>query len=192
MSWDEKAFVRVDSDFWQDWLRRQGRSTQPNLLLELDSREGTRRVAEALAPLLRPGDVLALLGDLGAGKTYLTAALGQALGLAEAVASPTFTLVMEHRETADGQLARLPLIHMDLYRLAGEEDYWEAGLADYEDEPALLVLEWAARIRDRLPAKTILLALDYALELGAEGRRLSLYWPEDERLEALADLADLA
>ena len=80
----------------------------------------TARVGEILGRLLGPGDVICLLGDLGAGKTCLTQGLAKNLGVEEHVTSPTFTLINEHH-------GRLPLYHMDVYRLEGASDMEDLG-----------------------------------------------------------------
>ena len=101
--------------------------------------EATERLGESLAAALAPGDVLALLGDLGAGKTRFVAGLARALTPGSRVRSPSFTLVNEYA-------GNLPLFHLDLYRLAtGDVD--SLGLEEYAERGALAV-EWG----DRLPA----------------------------------------
>ena len=95
-----------------------------------------------------PGSVIALHGDLGAGKTCLVQGLGRALEVREAVHSPTFTLVNEYR-------GRLPLHHIDLYRLASAAEAFGLGLDEYLDGGGVTVIEWAERAAPLLPARTI-------------------------------------
>ena len=122
----------------------------------------THAVAARLADLLRPGDVLCLQGDLGAGKTTFVQGLARALGVPGPVSSPTFTLVHEHRG------GRLPLFHGDVYRLAGPADLADLGWDDYLRASGVVVIEWADRIADALPAER----LDIAITEGdEEGRR---------------------
>ncbi|NLX11994.1 MAG: tRNA (adenosine(37)-N6)-threonylcarbamoyltransferase complex ATPase subunit type 1 TsaE, partial [Chloroflexi bacterium] len=86
--------------------------------------EQTLHLGRALGELLRPGDLICLAGDLGAGKTALTRGIGAGWGAREAVTSPTFTLIHEHRRPQDDQV----LYHVDCYRLHGAEDAWNIGL----------------------------------------------------------------
>ncbi len=101
-----------------------------------------------LARQLPPGAVLALHGDLGAGKTEFVKGLAEGLGCAEPVTSPTFTLVHEYRG------GRLPLFHFDWYRLKRAEELDEIGFDDYADVGGVVAVEWAARFPERLPPDT--------------------------------------
>lgn len=110
----------------------------------LADREATLEFGKRLGEFLQPYSVLLLKGDLGAGKTTLTQGIGLGLGIEEAIASPTFTLVNEYHA------GRLPLYHLDLYRLEPEqvdsiypETYWEG----MECEPGITVIEWSERMR---------------------------------------------
>lgn len=105
----------------------------------------TRAIASAFASTLKAGDVLLLSGDLGAGKTAFVRGLAEGLGInPEDVTSPTFTLVHEYRG------ARLPLIHVDLYRL-DRADLDEIGLDQDLAERGVIAVEWAERLTRRLP-----------------------------------------
>jgi tRNA threonylcarbamoyladenosine biosynthesis protein TsaE len=101
-----------------------------------------------LAATLRPGDVLALTGELGAGKTCLVKGIADGLGIQHAVTSPTFTIIHEYRG------GRLPLAHIDLYRLETLRDAVAIGIEDYLNGPGIAVIEWAERIASLLPAQT--------------------------------------
>jgi tRNA threonylcarbamoyladenosine biosynthesis protein TsaE len=105
--------------------------------IPLPTRRATIHLAERLAPALRPGDLVVLEGDLGAGKTFFARALCRALGVPASipVTSPTFTLVHE----LDG---RLPIRHADLYRLEGPEELGPLGLREQRAEGAVLLVEW--------------------------------------------------
>ncbi len=125
-----------------------------------DSPEATERVGESLAPLLAAGDVVALSGPLGAGKTRFVAGLARGLGYAARVRSPTFTLLHEY----DGPL---PLFHADLYRLE-TRDTGALGLEEALERGALVV-EWA----ERLPSPLLRDALFVEIEIASgTGRRL--------------------
>lgn len=112
------------------------------------SPEETRRAAASLVPALKPGSVLALHGDLGAGKTCFIQGLAEALGISATVNSPTFTIVCEYR-------GRLPLYHIDLYRLDGAEDALRAGIDEYLHGGGIAAIEWAERATALLPPDTI-------------------------------------
>lgn len=121
-------------------------------VFEVDSVEETWALARQFAAELKSGDVVCLEGDLGAGKTTFTQGLAAALGVAGRVTSPTFCLVQEHRGQAELESNRPTfLVHMDLYRLRGEEDVLAIGWEDYLAEGAILVVEWPARAGSLIP-----------------------------------------
>lgn len=100
----------------------------------------TEALAAELAPLLRPGDVLLLSGELGAGKTCFTRGLARALGHGDSVLSPTFQIMREHRG------GRLDLYHIDLYRLSGPTEAQALGLEEAFDGDGVSVVEWPERL----------------------------------------------
>ena len=110
-----------------------------------EDEEGTWAVAREFAAELKPGDVVCLEGDLGAGKTTFTQGLAAALGAGRAVTSPTFCLVSEH------PARDFMLVHMDLYRLHGPDDVLAIGWEDYLAQGAVLVVEWPDRAGDLIP-----------------------------------------
>jgi len=112
------------------------------------SAEETIAFGRQLAGSLRAGDVLALTGDLGAGKTCLVQGLAAGLNITHAVTSPTFTLIHEYRG------GRLPLAHIDLYRLATASEAVNIGIEEYLSGVGVTVIEWAERIESLLPAQT--------------------------------------
>ncbi len=101
-----------------------------------------------LAASLKPGDVLALDGDLGAGKTHFVKGIAAGLGCNADVTSPTFTLVHEYTG------GRLPLFHFDFYRLETEDEALRLGLDDYLAEHGVVVIEWAGKFPALFPAGT--------------------------------------
>lgn len=135
-----------------------------------DSAERTQQVGVDLGRSLRVGDVVLLHGDLGAGKTTLAQGIARGLGVDEAVASPTFTLVNEYDGGCqDG--GHLRLYHLDLYRLGGE-DLDEIGFDDYlAPADGVSLIEWPERAGARLPESYLLIRLELA---GEERRRLTL------------------
>lgn len=111
---------------------------------EVKSVEETWEVARRFARDLKPGDVVCLEGDLGAGKTTFTQALADELGVSGRVTSPTFCIVQEHH-------GKQLLVHMDLYRLHGEDDVDAVGWEDYISRGAIMVVEWPERAGTLIP-----------------------------------------
>ena len=123
---------------------------------EVHSVEETWKLAAQFARELKPGDVICLEGDLGAGKTTFTQGLAAALGVKGRVTSPTFCIVQEHafdgdRQQSDAVGSVRLLVHMDLYRLHGEDDVIAIGWEDYLSEGAVLVVEWPERAGTLIP-----------------------------------------
>jgi len=119
---------------------------------EVDSVEETWAVAREFAATIRPGDVVCLEGDLGAGKTTFTQGLAAALGAEGRVTSPTFCIVREH------PCPKIPhgitgIVHMDLYRLKSADDLEAIGWEDYLSKGAVIVVEWPERAEEIIPAK---------------------------------------
>jgi tRNA threonylcarbamoyladenosine biosynthesis protein TsaE len=110
--------------------------------------ETTRSIGAALARRARPGDQLLLWGELGAGKTQLAKGFGAGLGVATTVNSPTFVLMAEYE-------GRLPLFHLDLYRLAEATDAWSSGLVDDRQAGGVTLVEWPDRLGEALPASRL-------------------------------------
>ena len=122
----------------------------------IDTEAGTRALGLSIADAAEPGDIIALIGDLGTGKTALTKYIAEGLGVKEEVISPTFTIVREYRS------GRLPLFHFDVYRLSGPEEFIDAGAEDYLEDSGLSVIEWADIVADALPADALLVNIEYA------------------------------
>ncbi|RAP73719.1 tRNA (adenosine(37)-N6)-threonylcarbamoyltransferase complex ATPase subunit type 1 TsaE [Paenibacillus montanisoli] len=129
-----------------------------------ESEADTVRLAEKLAELAVPGTVLALDGDLGAGKTRFSKAFAAAIGVRGVVNSPTFTIIKEYQGT------ELPLYHMDVYRLS-EQEADELGLDDYFFGEGVTIVEWASLIEALLPPDRLQL---YIAHLGGEERRITI------------------
>lgn len=142
----------------------------------VSSVEETWRLAAEFARELKPGDVVCLEGDLGAGKTTFTQGLAAALGVRGRVTSPTFCLVQEHA-AAPGSPIPL-MVHMDLYRLGGEEDVLAIGWEDYLARGALLVLEWPERAGGLIPACARRVRMRHAG--GEESRILAIDIPDQK------------
>ena len=136
------------------------------LTLQIESEEQTTSVGAHLAGLLVAGDVVGLRGDLGAGKTFLAAAVSRALGVPDEVAvnSPTFTLVNEYYG------GRLPVYHMDLYRLGDPGELYELGMWEYYDGDGVCLVEWCDRFDDLWPLEALVLEIGL---LDGERRRIA-------------------
>jgi len=138
--------------------------SRPSRQLEYVSRSAaaTRRLGRRLAACLQPGDLLCLVGDLGAGKTTFVQGLAQGLGVPDRATSPTFVLAHEYR-------GRIPLFHLDLYRLSG--DLTEIGLDDLVGGDAAAVVEWAERLPHQLCEDALEIEFDFD-ESSANARRM--------------------
>lgn len=128
----------------------------------IKSEEETREFGHALADDLKPNDVLALIGDLGVGKTSLTKYIAEGLGVTEAVTSPTFTIVAEHHS------GRMPLYHFDVYRLDSGKDMLDIGCDEYFDGGGVCVIEWADKVAEILPDRTKCIFMEYVKTDGAD------------------------
>ena len=123
------------------------------LKITVNSAEETQQIAQKLALLLKPQDVILLEGDLGAGKTTFTKGLALGLGIHHNIKSPTFTIICEYQQ------GRLPLYHMDVYRL--EETGGEIlGLEEYFEGDGVSVVEWSNFIKDELPPDNLTIVLE--------------------------------
>lgn len=118
-------------------------------MIHTSSARATIRLGERIAVRLKPNDVVALTGELGAGKTTLIQGIARGIGIKNYVTSPTFTIVNEFK-------GRIPLYHMDLYRL-GPSDISELGLDECFARGGVTVIEWAEKIRQGLPADAIMI-----------------------------------
>ncbi|MCP4677669.1 MAG: tRNA (adenosine(37)-N6)-threonylcarbamoyltransferase complex ATPase subunit type 1 TsaE [Deltaproteobacteria bacterium] len=132
-------------------------------IFQIEDESGTERLGRLLAVHLEPGDVVGLCGDLGAGKTFLTGAVARSLGVPDEtpVTSPTFNLIKEYHQ------GKIPIYHMDLYRLGEPGELYDLGLWEYYDGGGVCLVEWCDRFDDLWPEDALVLTL----ELGeGEGR----------------------
>jgi tRNA threonylcarbamoyladenosine biosynthesis protein TsaE len=116
--------------------------------------EDTRALAAALAELARPGDLILLAGDLGAGKTAFAQGFGAALGVDEVITSPTFTLAAQYQ-------GRLEFNHLDVYRLDQLDEIFDLGLPEMLDEGGVTLVEWGDVIAPALPADFLEIRIDH-------------------------------
>ena len=108
------------------------------------SPDETQALGERIAAFLKPGDVIAFRGDLGAGKTAFTRGIAKGLGIGDPVTSPTFTIVNEY---LDGDM---PLFHFDMYRLSSSDDLFDIGWEDYLARGGICAVEWSENVSDAL------------------------------------------
>ena len=138
----------------------------PPLSILSHSPEETQRLGEMLGRLAQPGDVLLLCGDLGSGKTCLTQGIARGLGVQDSVRSPTFVLATEHA-------GRVPLYHIDLYRIEDPREVEGLGLDDYIEDDGVCVVEWADKAISYFPKEHLLIELEPAGEHQRRIRRVA-------------------
>lgn len=122
--------------------------------------EETREFGLELAAAASAGQIIALTGGLGTGKTTLTKAIGEGLGIKAMITSPTYTIIHEY------QGGRLPLYHFDVYRIDGADDMYELGFEEYFYGGGLTVVEWADRIPELLPPDALRIKIDFMADAG--------------------------
>ena len=137
------------------------------------SYDDTQVIAKEIADTLKGGEFIAMYGDLGAGKTAFVQGLAKALGITNHVTSPTFTIVNEYE-------GRLPLYHLDVYRIADPDEMYEIGYDDYIDSDGVCVVEWAELIEELFPDKYYKLTILKDEDKGFDYRKIIL---EDEGKE---------
>ena len=128
--------------------------------VQIKNEEETKKFGFEIAKNLCRGDVLALIGDLGTGKTALTSYIAAGLGITRRVNSPTFTIVKEYTE------GRLPLYHFDVYRVSDPEELFNIGIEEYFFGQGVCIVEWADLIEEILPESTKYIYLEYGKNEG--------------------------
>ena len=139
----------------------------------------TSAVGRALSVAAQPGDVVCLWGDLGAGKTHLAKAFGAGLGVTDTIVSPSFILMAEYT-------GRLPMFHLDLYRLADASDALGGGLIDDRQAAGVTLIEWPDRLGPALPARR----LDVVIEGSGEEPRVITLATGEPGLTRFLDAVD--
>lgn len=117
------------------------------------SADQTRALARSLAALLQPGDLILLAGDLGAGKTTFAQGLAAGLGVEGPVTSPTYTIVQEYE-------GRVPVAHVDVYRLERLQEVYELGYEELVDETRVTMIEWGDVVAHAFPPDHLLVRID--------------------------------
>lgn len=140
----------------EDGLERMMTHGEFALTLISNDPEETLRLGLVIGETLQDGAIVALVGELGAGKTCLTQGIARGLGIGEehTVTSPTFTLINEYQ-------GRLKLTHLDIYRLSGSADMSDLGYEEYFFGRGVTVIEWAEKIRDILPDGSLFVNMTY-------------------------------
>lgn len=143
--------------------------------------EETQALGKLMGEKLRAGDVVALSGELGAGKTCLTQGIARGLGIPEEypIVSPTFTIINEYP-------GRLTFYHMDMYRLSGPGELEEIGYEACLDQCGVIVVEWAEKIKEALPAGTLFIFITYL----DKNRRRIILSRDRERANQLINAVD--
>ncbi len=144
--------------------------TQRALVCNTYSAEETRIVGASLSPVLLPGDVISLSGDLGAGKTAFVQGVAIALGVSTGVTSPTFTIVHEYE-------GRYPIIHLDVYRLNSFQEVIDLGFEEFLDPESIVLIEWGEAIAPMLPRRHLEIDLRRARDASAENERCLIFRP---------------
>lgn len=131
------------------------------MIFRTASADETVALGERLGALLRPGDIIALEGNLAAGKTTITKGIARALGVDETITSPTFCLVSEYA-------GKMPLYHFDVYRLQGADDFANLGADEMIYGNGVCVIEWSEKIIEELPSRTIKIKIENETREGSE------------------------
>lgn len=138
------------------------------MLLESNSEKDTYEIGVNIGKEAKPGEIFALLGDLGVGKTVFTKGLAAGMGITEPVNSPTFTIIQIYEE------GRLPLYHFDVYRIADVDEMDEIGYEDYFFGEGVSLVEWANLIEEIMPMHTKWITIEKDLSKGFQYRRITV------------------
>lgn len=131
-----------------------------NRIVTVKNEDETSSFGIELGKKAEAGQVIALIGDLGTGKTTLTKYIAEGLGVTENISSPTFTVIKEYDS------GRLPLYHFDVYRIGDPDELFNIGAYEYFDGRGLCVIEWADLIQEELPEDTEYIFIEYGKEEG--------------------------
>ena len=138
------------------------------MIVESFSANDTYQFGRLLGEKLKPGAVVCLDGDLGVGKTVFVKGVAAGLGITEPVVSPTFTIVCEYKE------GRIPMYHMDVYRIEDPEELYEIGYEEYLFGDGVCLIEWSELIRELIPAEAIRVKIAKDLDKGLSYRSISV------------------
>ena len=143
-------------------------------IINIKNEKETERFGKELGAQAKASDVIALIGDLGTGKTTLTRYIAAGLGVKETITNPTFTIIKEYRS------GRLPLFHFDVYRIADPDEMYELGYEEYFFGDGVCVIEWADLIKELIPEDAMTIRISRG-----EGEDERIYEIEDNRRKSL-------
>ncbi len=146
------------------------------------SEEETMNIGRKMGLSLKPGDVIAMTGDLGAGKTHFTMGVAESLGITEYVSSPTFTIVNEYTN------GKMPLYHMDAYRLGDPDELLEIGFEEYVSAGGVVIIEWADIVEEVLSKDTIWIKIQRMDMVDLDTRNITIEVPEGD--DRFADIGN--
>ena len=129
-------------------------------IVYIKNEHDTEEFGMKLASSLEPGDIVALIGDLGTGKTTLTKYIAKGLGVTENIDSPTFNIVKEHKSGI------IPLFHFDVYRLSSGDELLDIGADEYFYSDGVCIIEWAVIVADVVPEKAKVILIEYGEKQG--------------------------
>ena len=129
-------------------------------IVYIKNEHDTEEFGMKLASSLEPGDIVALIGDLGTGKTTLTKYIAKGLGVTENIDSPTFNIVKEHKSGI------IPLFHFDVYRLSSGDELLDIGADEYFYSDGVCIIEWADIVADVVPEKAKVILIEYGEKQG--------------------------
>ena len=129
-------------------------------IVYIKNEHDTEEFGMKLASSLEPGDIVALIGDLGTGKTTLTKYIAKGLGITENIDSPTFNIVKEHKSGI------IPLFHFDVYRLSSGDELLDIGADEYFYSDGVCIIEWADIVADVVPEKAKVILIEYGEKQG--------------------------
>ena len=138
------------------------------MVMESYSAEETFRLGEMTGRKLKPGTVICLDGDLGAGKTVFVKGVAKGLGVTDTVCSPTFTILQEYRD------GRMPLYHFDVYRIEDPEEMYEIGFDDYLYGEGVCLIEWAKNVAELIPEGALKITITKDLDKGLSYRKITI------------------
>ncbi len=138
------------------------------MILESNSEQETFQIGKQIGENARPGEIFALLGDLGVGKTVFTKGLAEGLGIEENISSPTFTIVQIYEE------GRVPFYHFDVYRIGDVEEMDEIGYEDCFYGQGVTLVEWANLIVEIMPENTKWITIEKNLKNGIDYRKIEV------------------
>jgi tRNA threonylcarbamoyladenosine biosynthesis protein TsaE len=153
-------------------------------VMRTNSPEETFSFAEKLARFLKEGMVIAITGELGAGKTLFAQGIARGLGVKDTVTSPTYTIINEY-------CGQVPFYHLDLYRLEDEREILELGLEEYLESSGVVLIEWPERVENLLPASCIKIQMEKGYDhQGQEFRRIIIFSQDEETDLLIGEFAE--